>query len=163
MFSKEVLPQFKMSYGARLFDLNGIDQVELIVKKLRKKWWSKSASIGLLMPGDSAPKMPCLISVSTRIRDDALILTGTFRSQNVLRSYGNMFGLRALQNKIANKLKKPLGRLEIFVVCPHVYSSDIEKAQNVLTALNSSIKVESESGEHETRLKNVSRPISMKY
>ena len=67
MFSKEIIQELNSTYGDRIFDNQGVDQFEWMVARLKKKWWAKSAVIGLIKPNDPGPRIPCLISLQTTI------------------------------------------------------------------------------------------------
>jgi len=132
LFNIEVIQPFKFSYGKRLFNQNGINQVDWIIKILKTKKESKSASISLLTPNEIYGEVPCLISVTAKIRNDKLLLTCVFRSQNVLRSYANFIALRKLQEFISEKLSYPPGRLLFFINSPHLYLEDLDFAKSVI-------------------------------
>lgn len=132
MFSREIIPELNSTYGDRLFDQDGVDQVEWITNRLKSKWWTKGANISLLKPNDPGPRIPCLTNIQAVIRDNRVNLTAIFRSQNVYNSYGNFLGLHDIQSLISSKLGLEVGCLSAFVVCPHIYESDLSRARMIV-------------------------------
>ncbi len=139
MTSMEIIPELKSSYGKRLYSQLGVNQVDWLVKRLKNKPFTKAASISLLLPNDPGPRIPCLIAIDAKIRNNKLILTGMFRSQNALNSYGNMIGLLNLQEKISRKLKISKGLLRLFVLSPHLYICDLDRVLDITKLKKSNV------------------------
>lgn len=136
MFSQDVLPELGTTYGDRLFNYAGRDQIAAAVQKLRAESWTKSATFTLLDPLEQWPdrRMPCLAVIDLKIRDSRLVLYAYFRSQNALNSYGNMYGLRAVQADCARQLGVECGAMTLFVSSPHVYERDLARATLIVNA-----------------------------
>ncbi len=132
MFSREIIAELNSCYGDRLFDNRGVNQIEWAVERLKSKWWSKAASVGLLIPNDPGPRIPCLTTIQFQIRNDRLLFTATFRSQNVFRAYANFIGLYEVHKVVAEELGIKAGSMTVFCVSPHVYELDLEAAHRVL-------------------------------
>jgi hypothetical protein len=134
MFSAEVIEELGTTYGDRLFDYAGHDQIAAAVRKLKIDRWTNKATLTLLDPLERWPerRMPCLTVVDLKIRDSRLLLYAFFRSQNALNSYGNMYGLRAIQSYCANQLDVAIGPITLFVTSPHVYERDLERAKQIV-------------------------------
>lgn len=132
MFSLEIIEELNSTYGDRIFANGGVDQFEWLRARLRKKWWTKGAVISLLKPDDPGPRIPCLTQIQFVVRGNVLNIFGIFRSQNVFRSYGNFIGLRELQKSMAEASGKTLGKVSAYCVCPHIYVSDIPKAEELV-------------------------------
>lgn len=135
MFSQEIIPEFSSTYGHRLFNYDGVDQIEWMSNRLQEKWWSKAAAISLLTPNETMPRIPCLIDLLTTVRDGRCVLTAVFRSQNVFRSYANAVGLRKIQEILAKELQKPVGKLRVVAHAPHIYASNIPRVEAILSEL----------------------------
>ncbi len=132
MFSQDIIEELSSTYGHRLFNYDGVNQVQWAIDRLKNKWWTKSASIGLLKPNEDMPRIPCLISVMPVIRNDKVILNAVFRSQNVFNSYGNFCGLHEVHKLIAEGVGCELGALRIVAWSPHIYKSNIKKAEEIV-------------------------------
>ena len=134
MFSEEIVEELGTTYGDRLFNYAGHDQIAIAVEKLKADWWTNKATLTLLDPLERWPerRMPCLTLVDLKIRDSKLLLYAFFRSQNALNSYGNMYGLRAIQSYCAKKLGVAVGPITFFVSSPHVHERDLERAKRIV-------------------------------
>jgi len=134
MFSLELIPELNSTYGDRFFDNGGVNQVELAIEKLKANQWAKSCFIPLVIPNDPGPRIPCLSAVQVAIRKSAVELHCTFRSQNAFNSYGNMLGLRAIQDMISEKLGFDRGDIHCTVNFPHIYNSNLTAVSKILAA-----------------------------
>jgi thymidylate synthase len=131
--SLEVLPQYKISYGALLYDNDGVDQVDWVVRRLRSKRETKSATITMHTPG--ASELSCLSMLDFKVRDDALHMTAVYRSQNVYASQpGNVLALRRVQEQVAAKVDAATGELTLHAISAHVYEPDLPAATAILAA-----------------------------
>lgn len=131
----DVIPPFKYSYGARLRQLLGVDQIEWIIKLLAGRPYSKSAWVTLTVPGEPDHAVPCLTALSFRIRGYQVTMTATFRSQNAFTCYLNYVPLRTIQLEIADALSLPVGPMRVFVDVPHIYAADADKVACILAAI----------------------------
>ena len=136
MFSHEVVAELGTTYGDRLFSYDGHDQIAAAIERLKAHWWTNKATLTLLDPLERWPdrRMPCLTVVDLKIRDNRLHLFAFFRSQNVLNSYGNMYGLGAIQTYCAEQLEVKEGTVTLFVSSPHVYERDLDRARQIVEA-----------------------------
>jgi thymidylate synthase len=124
------------TYGERLRAMppKGIDQVEIIIKKLKKDpndrgaiavLWSVERDNYLL-------RNPCLVLVQGKITKDTFDLTCYFRSNDMFNAWPlNAFGLRALQYEIAKKIKKKVGILTTISHCAHIYQENWKEAEEI--------------------------------
>jgi len=131
MFSLDIIPEIGTTYGPRLFAHDRVDQIEWMVRRLKKNPFSKSATISLLKPGDSG-RVPCLIALSARVRENVVILDAVFRSQNAFKSYGNFFGIDKIHALISKRLNLEKGKLVFNVLSPHIYKSDLEQIKTII-------------------------------
>lgn len=129
-FSKGVrMPNRQFTYGELLFELNGVDQVDWLVERIRAKKETKSASICLMRPGDCNPQLPCLTTLDLKLRQEKLHLQFFFRSQNVFgRQYANLLALADLQEKISEKLQVTPGCMSGYIASAHIYAYDFKAA-----------------------------------
>lgn len=122
----DVIPPFKYSYGQRL-----TPQLEWATTLLRARPYSKSAWVSLTRPGEPYDAVPCLAAVAVRIREGALVMTASFRSQNAYTCYLNYVPLRDVQAEIARDLGLGCGPLRVFVDVPHLYLADLTQVQRI--------------------------------
>lgn len=115
-----VVPPFKYSYGARIDH-----QVRWAADLLKAKPYSKSAWISLTTPGEPYDQVPCLIGLAFRIRDDRLVMTASFRSQNAFTCYLNYVPLADVQAEMARHLGLDRGPMRVFIDVPHLYLADL--------------------------------------
>ncbi|MBI4785651.1 MAG: hypothetical protein HY782_01205 [Chloroflexi bacterium] len=123
------------TYGERLFDFNGRDQIAAMVQDLRATRYSRRAVAALWDPardpGSADP--PCLNLLQARVRDGKLHLTAYFRSHDIFRAWlTNAFGLRKLQAEIAERVgDSMLGDLAIISQSAHVYADSWDAARQI--------------------------------
>ncbi|MEU8379115.1 hypothetical protein [Streptosporangium sp. NPDC048865] len=121
---RSVVPPFKYSYGGRLRQFLGVDQLGWVADVLRAKPYTKSGWISLTAPGEPHDAVPCLTSLAFRLRAGRLVMTAAFRSQNVFTSYLNYVPLRGIQSEVADGLTVGCGSMRVFVDVPHIYTAD---------------------------------------
>ncbi len=123
------------TYGERLFDFNGRDQVAAMVNALRATRYSRRAVAGLWDPARDAQSVdpPCLNLVQARVRDGKLYLTAYFRSHDIFRAWlMNAFGLRKLQAEIAQRVGDcMIGDLVIVSQSAHIYADSWDAARAI--------------------------------
>jgi thymidylate synthase len=131
----DVVPPFKYSYGARLRDLRGVDQLDWVTGLLLSRPWTKSGWISLTVPGERRDAVPCLAALAFRIRSRRVAMTATFRSQNAYTSYLNFLPLREVQLEVAERLGLPTGAMRVFIDVPHIYLADAGEVAAVLAGM----------------------------
>jgi len=115
------------SYGWRLFNFQGRNQIEWVIEKLKKKPESKSATISMLQRAGEEPYIPCVSLLDFKIRDNQLWLTATCRSLDFgKKAFYNFTNLSRLSRKVADKLGVLKNRLFININSAHIYKKDIE-------------------------------------
>lgn len=129
---RSVVPPFKYSYGGRLRQFLGVDQLDWISDVLRAKPYTKSGWISLTAPGEPPDAVPCLTSLAFRLRAGRLVMTAAFRSQNVFTSYLNYVPLRGIQSEVADGLTVGIGSMRVFVDVPHIYTADEGAVEEIL-------------------------------
>jgi thymidylate synthase len=133
--STSVCAPFKYSYGARLRELQGVDQLAWVRQLLTDRPRSKSGWISLTVPGERPDSVPCLTSLAFRERREALQMSAIFRSQNAYTSYLNYLPLRDVQAGMAVALGLPCGPMRVYVDVPHLYLADASKVKTILSAV----------------------------
>jgi len=123
------------TYGERLFDFNGRDQIVAMVDELHGARYSRRAVAGLWDPARDAHSAdpPCLNLIQARLRDGRLYLTAYFRSHDIYRAWlTNAFGLRKLQAEIAERVGDcMIGDLVIVSKSAHIYADSWEPARAI--------------------------------
>ncbi len=115
------------SYAWRLYDFQGVNQIDWIVKKLKNKPESKSATISMIQKAGSEFYIPCVSLLDFKIRDGALSLTASCRSLDFgKKAIHNFTNLADLAKKVAIQLKIPKISLSVFVISAHIYKKDLE-------------------------------------
>ena len=136
--STTVCAPFKYSYGARLRELQGVDQLAWVKRLLASRPHSKSGWISLTVPGERPDAVPCLTGLAFRARHETLQMSAVFRSQNAYTSYLNYLPLRDVQKGIAAFLSLPCGPMRVYVDVPHLYIADVGKVEAILSAVPAS-------------------------
>lgn len=132
MDTTEIVPELNASYGKRLYDQLGVNQIDWIIKRIKTKPETKAATISLLLPNDPGPRIPCLSVIDIKIREGRLHLTGFFRSQNAARSYANFIAIHYLHKKIAKATGYPIGQMKFMILSAHIYEKDIKSVQELI-------------------------------
>jgi thymidylate synthase len=129
-----VCPPFKYSYGARLREIGGVDQLAWVTRLLAERPHSKSGWISLTLPGEQPGAVPCLTALAFRARGETLAISAVFRSQNAFTAYLNYLPLRDIQAGVAGRLGLSCGPMRVYIDVPHVYVADAPEARQILCA-----------------------------
>jgi thymidylate synthase len=128
------------TYGERLFDYEGLDQVEKMVEKLKRFPFDKGALAVLWQPKiDNFPqrkpwRTPCLTLIQGQTLKGKLYLTSYFRSHDMFGGWPfNAFALRKLQGQIAERVGLELGSLVTISGLAHLYEHDFAEAQRIVS------------------------------
>lgn len=122
---------YKIDYGSRIYNNNGINQIDWIVNRIRNKPETKSATITLHEPGED--KLACLSMIDFKYRNKSLDMTVIYRSQNVFWSQpGNMLALHQIQNDVATELGYKIGKINLVILSAHIYECDFEQVRYIL-------------------------------
>jgi hypothetical protein len=129
-----VCPPFRYSYGARLRDFHGTDQLSWLAGLLAARPASKSGWVSLTGPGEDPAAVPCLAALAFRCRNGRLQASAVFRSQNAYTAYLNYLPLRDIQLAMAQRLGLPCGLMRVYIDVPHLYADDARAARRILRA-----------------------------
>ena len=134
------------TYGERLWNYKGMNQVEDVMIAYLKKYPTDRAAIAMMFDltnDHKAERAPCMTQVQATALGDELNLTAYFRSHAIFSGWVlNAFGLRTLQKHIANKLSKKMGTLTIFSNCSHIYDNEWQTAEGIVKKYGDKIKFE---------------------
>ncbi len=112
------------SYAMRLRN-----RIPWVIRRLRKKPETKSATITTLLDGDES-YIPCVSLLDFKIRDGALILTCACRSIDVgVKMPANLVALAELQRDVAEAVGCRSGEMVLWVSSAHVYERDVVRGK----------------------------------
>ena len=115
------------SYGRRLRDYEGRDQVAWVIERLRDDPATRSATITTLQPLSDTSYVPCVSLLDFWRVGGPLELVAYAHSLDFgKKAYGNLVELARLQHEVANALEIPVGRLVIHAKSAHVYEPELE-------------------------------------
>lgn len=142
------------TYGERLwnfpkfdnnnFKYNQVDDV--IVDFLSRYPTDRAACAAIFGINDHiAESAPCLCFIQATNVDNKLDLTVYFRSHDIFGGWLlNAFGLRKLQQYIADKLKWQVGNLTMFSNCAHIYDNNWKLAKDLINKYGNELDCESD-------------------
>lgn len=140
---KKYLPQLLTSnkfegvsytYGSRLRDFKGINQIDSIIQQLKTALYSRRAIAVTWDVGEDhlSSHGPCLDLIQALVQDK-LHLTAYLRSNDMFAAWPeNALALRKIQYEIAEKIGVKPGDLIMISNSAHIYSSDWKKTKNIL-------------------------------
>lgn len=134
-FEQKKVPELSngLSYGTRLFNYNGKNQVEWLIDRLKKKPETKSATIPMLMPNEDEGYIPCVSMLDFKIRDNKLMLVAMCRSIDFgKKAYANMLALHSVQKTIADRVGVKTGEIVMYVVSAHIYDDDYKNVRQII-------------------------------
>jgi thymidylate synthase len=127
------------TYGERLLNYEGLNQVEKMVEKLRRFSYDKGALAVLWQPKvDNFPvrqpwRTPCLTLIQGQCLGEKLYLTVYFRSNDMFGAWPlDALALRLLQKKIADEVGVGLGSLITISNMAHLYGHDFAAAAKIV-------------------------------
>jgi thymidylate synthase len=113
------------SYGWRLYNFQGIDQINWVIEKLKKKPESKSATISMIQKAGEESYIPCVSLLDFKIRNNSLWLSVACRSLDFgKKAIHNFTNLAAIAKKVANALEIEKIKLIVYVISAHIYKQD---------------------------------------
>lgn len=126
------------NYGQRMLQPRpGVNQLTSVIQTLKKDPSTRRASISIYHPEDAGREskdIPCTFGLFYNIRNNQLHATTVMRSNNafVLLPY-NLFEFSLLAEIIATEVGVTLGSLTHFAVSMHIYESNYQQAESVVT------------------------------
>ena len=126
---------FIYTYSERLQNYNDINQLDVIINRLNKNINSNRAIAVTYNPmvDMNRQDIPCLQLIQALVRNDKLILSVYFRSNDLYGAFpSNMMFLTYLGMKIANELGVQFDYIDYHCSSLHVYETDYEQASKVI-------------------------------
>ena len=147
-FDKE-LAGHSYTYGERLQNYRGIDQIKIMLKKLRRFAFDEGALAVLwdaekdnFPPRDERTKplgkregwnVPCLNLIQAQCFGKRLFLTAYFRAHDIYNAWPrNLFALRELQRRLAKGVGHELGSLTVVSQFAWVAVDDLAGAEKLV-------------------------------
>ena len=135
LMTEHIFEGVEYTYGSRLRNFNGINQIEAIIKDLKANSYSRRAIAFTwdVMKDTGNPKSPCLNLINALIQGDQLYLTTYMRSNDMYRAWPqNCFALRKVQKEIADALGIGMGKLCFVSNSAHIYERDFLAASEMV-------------------------------
>ncbi|MFP4424145.1 MAG: thymidylate synthase [Candidatus Woesearchaeota archaeon] len=126
-------PGISYTYGQRLRNFKGTDQVQQIIDKLKESPISRRAAATTHDPSkDNSSNSPPCLGYLHFLCDEKLHLTAFFRSHDMMKgAKANAYALTGLMKHIADAIKKETGTLTIVSNSAHIYEHDYEEARHI--------------------------------
>ncbi|MHA1378813.1 MAG: thymidylate synthase [Candidatus Helarchaeota archaeon] len=113
------------SYGWRLYNNQGKNQIKWVINRLKKKKTTKSATISTIQLEDEK-YIPCVSLLDFKIRNEKLLLSAICRSLDFgKKALYNIYALSDIAHNIAKELEISDIVLKIFVNSAHVYKREL--------------------------------------
>lgn len=138
VLSAKHIPGIAYTYGQRLRDHEGVDQIQNIIDLIKDRPFSKKMVAftafvkedwNHVHKGDT----PCLTQILCSIQDGKLFMTAHFRSQDMVHGWPrNVFALRNMQKMIADEAEAPMGAFVVISHSAHIYSDDYALVEKIL-------------------------------
>lgn len=120
----EVCNGFAYTYGERIRNYDGLDQLGITIAKLLQNNSTRRAIIHTWkVEKDIYGKhVPCLQTIQFVLRENKLNCVATFRSNDMLMAWGcNAFGIARMMQVCAFQVNAEVGFLNTFSACAHIY------------------------------------------
>lgn len=135
VMTDQSVPSLSYTYGIRLRNHDGTNQVETIIRKLKEEPWSRRAA-GVLwnvkLDNDSSHP-PCLSFVQATVKYEKLFMVALIRSNDMFRAWPeNTLALRTMQKEIADAVNVPMGSLTIVSTSAHIYEESYVRAKEIV-------------------------------
>ncbi len=149
------IPGTYYTYGQRLMDLEGFDQIkEGIVRRLVKEPFTRRAvAVTWHFKKDAFNEhCPCLDLIQALVQKNKLYFLSYIRSNDMFKAWPqNAFALRKLQAEIVKKINKQgnhklkLGSLTTISASAHLYEEDWKKAEDLIKKHRKKLQCEFDS------------------
>ena len=140
VLSSKPIANIAYTYGQRLRDHEGVDQIQNIIDLIKNRPFSKkmvafTANVKEDWSQVNKGDTPCLTQVLCSVQDDRLFMTTHFRSQDMVHGWPrNVFSLRKLQKLIADEAGGyKLGAFVMITHSAHIYSDDYALVEKILS------------------------------
>lgn len=124
MLSKEKPDGVKYTYGSRLRDYKGVDQLEYLTKILQEKEYTRRAVATLWDPTIevTTDEVPCINLYQAVVQDERLYLTAYLRANDIYNGYPrNIYGILRIQEELCQRLNLKKGYVQTIAGSSHIY------------------------------------------
>ncbi len=138
ILSKEQPASYEYSYGPRIFNFKGVDQINtFIIPLLKKDPTSRRAVITLFDPSTDSnllsKNVPSLLYIYFKIKEDRLTLTCSIRSNDLFIGWpGNIYQIVVLQKHVAELLGIKIGAFTTISGSAHLFHEHFEMVESIL-------------------------------
>lgn len=135
VLTAEPIESLAYTYGIRLRDHSGVNQIEEMIDKLKKEPSTRQALASLwdVTKDHASSHPPCLTIVHALIKYDKLFLVCYLRSNDIFRAWPeNALAFRLLQKEIADGVGLPLGPLTTIADSAHIYQENFVRATEIV-------------------------------
>lgn len=139
MLSREQPASYEYTYGPRIFNFKGKDQVnDFVIPLLKKDPTSRRAVITLFDPSTDSnllsKNIPSLLYAYFKIKDNKLTLTCSIRSNDLFIGWpGNIYQIIMLHKYVAELLNLKLGMLTTISGSAHVFHEHFEMMAKIFS------------------------------
>lgn len=126
------------SYATRLYDYehSGLNQIDWVVERLRTDPSSRSATITTFQPLTDTSYIPCVSLLDFFLHARRLELVVFAHSIDFgTKGFANLVELAYLQQRVAKMISSDIGSLTMIVKSAHVYESDVDDLNGVLSSI----------------------------
>ena len=126
---------FAYTYGERLHDYEGVNQVNEVIERLKKAGNTRRAVAVSWNPKTDYKneEVPCLVLWDWKIRDGALHQTTVIRSNDMYGAWpANAYGLTKLLFHVAEEVGVKPGSITTQSISGHIYSRDYDMVKKIL-------------------------------
>ena len=135
VLTPDVIENVHYTYGSKLMNFYGKDQVKQIIEELKKTPYSRRA-VAVLWDVIKDPKSedpPCFNLIQALVQNNKLYLTAYIRSNDIYDAWPrNAFALRKLQQRIAKETGFDMGHLITISGSAHIYQRSFSQVNELL-------------------------------
>jgi len=134
LMTSDLVGGVSYTYGSRLRNFKGIDQIDTMVKVLQKALFSRRAvAITWDVEKDHSNVTPPCLDLIQALDQEKLHMTAYIRSNDIFKAWPlNALALRNIHAEISKKINAPMGDLIIISNSAHIYQGDWEKTEKIL-------------------------------
>ncbi|MFC1786630.1 thymidylate synthase [Halobacteriota archaeon] len=137
-YSKQLIfgseQDFVYTYGQRLRNWNGTDQIDFVIGKLKESPSSRRATCVTWMPSKDtkADEVPCMILLDFKLRGE-INLTAVFRSHDFYgAAAANWYALSRLLEYVSKQIGVTPGQITSVSISAHIYEYDWDDVSEIV-------------------------------